>query len=705
MPDEGEEDVACRVVCRLLCRSGLAAVAALAGAGGSLAEEGDKADGPVMLDRVVVTSTGDEKAEQRHPGNIATIPTEDVDFVQPNLASNLLNQLPGVNIQSGSGMESLTAIRSPVLTGGEGAGSFLYLEDGVSMRAAGFQNVNAFIDPIYEISGGIEVIRGPAGALYGSNALHGLVNFLSLEPTEEPENQVTASIGSHELVDAYGTLSTTFEDEAGARHGARATAVIKHDGGYRADSGFDQQKGRLRYDYDDGRTSTYTTLTAVNLNQETAGFVTGHDAYRSTKIAKSNPNPEAYRDAWAVRFASHIEHDLNDDWMLSFTPYSRVNRMQFLMHFLPGQPTETNHHWSVGMQSRGYWYLPGGSEAIFGLDTEYTEAYLRQYQAGPTVFSYVQGLQYDYDVDALVLAPYFHSTWSLTPQTELTAGVRLEYTNYAYTNNAPNGTFGRFLRIPSQTDVFFDVTPKLGLAHVFSDEATLFASAARGAAAPQTTELYRLQTNQTPGEVTSTTIDSVELGARGNIEGVTYEIAAYYMYKRNVAFRDADGFTVSDGKTVHMGIEGQFYAPLPFGFYLDGSATYARHAYAFDNIVTTPANPTESIRKGDLVDTAPKTLADMRFGYGFLDDTAAIELEWVHVGPYWMDASNTVEYGGHDIFNLRAAWAVTDAFELFGSVHNLFNTPYADRADFAFGNERYFPGELRGFRGGIQVTF
>ena len=253
--------------------------------------------------------------------------------------------------------------------------------------------------------------------------------------------------------------------------------------------------------------------------------------------------------------------------------------------------------------------------------------------------------------------------------------------------------------------MFFDVTPKLGLAHVINDEVTLFASAARGATAPQTSDLYRLQTNQKPGEIKSTTIDSTELGARGDIDGLTYEVAAYYMYKRNVAFRDADGYTVSDGKTVHMGIEGQFYAPLPLGFYLDGSGTYAHHAYAFDNTVNTPSNPTESIHKGDLVDTAPKTLANMHFGYGFLDDTAAIELEWVHVGKYWMDASNTVEYGGHDIFNLRAAWEVKDGLELFGSVSNLFNTPYADRADYAFGTERYFPGELRGFRGGLQVTF
>ena len=50
----------------------------------------------------------------------------------------MLNRAPGVHIHRGSGQEHLTAIRSPVLVGGAGAGSFLYLEDGIPMRAAGF---------------------------------------------------------------------------------------------------------------------------------------------------------------------------------------------------------------------------------------------------------------------------------------------------------------------------------------------------------------------------------------------------------------------------------------------------------------------------------------------------------------------------------------------------------------------------------------
>ena len=656
----------------------------------------------LLLDQLTVTSTGAGLQRRRHPGNVSVLSTEDVDFVRPNLASDLLDRIPGIDIQPGSGLESITAIRSPSLTGGAGAGSFLYLEDGVPLRAPGFQNVNAFFDPIYEVSGGIEVVRGPASALYGSNAVHGLINFLTLPPGEEPANEVGITFGSHGFVNAYGTLSDVAQGEA-STHGIRFTALATHDDGWRANSGFDQQKGQIRYDYEDARNTIRTTLSGMNLNQETASYA---DDYKHHPLAKENPNPEAYRDAWAFRFASRWEHDLNEDWTLSLTPYARSTYMDFLMHFLPGQPTEKNRHWSAGLQSRGYWDLEGGHQIIIGLDTDYTEGSLWQYQEGPNVFSYRQGLQYDYDVNALVVAPYVHTTWAIGPQTDLSAGFRLEYTYYNYTNHAPDGTYGRFLRIPDQANVYWDPTPKLGLSHTFSDEVTTFANLARGARAPQTTDLYRLQINETPNEAKSETIDSAEVGARGVLLGdVTYEISAYYMYKRNYYFRDANGFNVANGKTQHTGLEAELIAPLAFGFYFEGAGSYAWHTYDFDNDVSGSSNPTESISAGDFVDTAPKSLANVRLGYGFLEDRARVELEWQHMGAYWMDAANTQRYGGHDIFNLLGAVEVTEALRLFGRIENLFDEPYAERADYAFGSARYFPGEGRTFYAGTAFRF
>ncbi|PKP78772.1 MAG: TonB-dependent receptor [Alphaproteobacteria bacterium HGW-Alphaproteobacteria-3] len=658
----------------------------------------------LMLDELTVTTTGFGTPRATHTGNISKITGPEVDFIRPAQPAEALNRLPGVGIQQGSGAEHLTAIRSPVLTGGAGAGSFLYLEDGVPMRAAGFANVNALMEAMDEVSGGIEVVRGPGGARYGSNAEHGLINFLSLSPGLDDDAELTVWGGPHDFYKSSGTASQTIAGENGATHGVRGSFAVMKDGGFRADSGLEQQKARLRYDFDAPDTRIAATLTAVNTNQETAGFVVGPNAYKDPALYKTNPDPEAYRDAWAVRTAVRIERDLDDDLMLVLTPYARTNGMDFLMHFLPGQPVEENAHWSGGVLSRLVTKLDGGHSLIFGFDAEYTDGSLTEIQEGPTVFpgpnEVPQGVHYDYTVKALVLAPYIHSEWQLAPKTQLTAGLRFEYTRYDYENHATNGIFGRIQRIPSRVDEFGDVTPKIGILHEFSDAATGYVNIARGTRAPQTTDLYRLQRLQVPNEAKSEELDSIEVGFRGRWNGISYETNLFYMEKENFYFRDANGFNVSDGKTDHAGIELELASPLAFGFDIAASGTYARHTYAFDNTAGS-----EIIRDGDDVDTAPRTLANVRVGYTLPDSRGRAELEWVHMGSYWMDAANSVKYDGHDLFNLRADYDLSGNLALFGKLTNIFDTRYADRADVGFTGPRFFPGEDRGLYLGLTLRY
>ena len=133
-------------------------------------------------DEVKVLGIGLGSGAARGAGNYSLIPRFEIQALGANHASEILNRRAGFNIQHGSGQEHLTAIRSPVLTGGAGAGSFLFLEDGVPLRAAGFGNVNGLFEAIGELANAIEATRGPGSALYGSNSVHGVVNFQSRAP-------------------------------------------------------------------------------------------------------------------------------------------------------------------------------------------------------------------------------------------------------------------------------------------------------------------------------------------------------------------------------------------------------------------------------------------------------------------------------------------------------------------------------------------
>jgi outer membrane receptor protein involved in Fe transport len=671
------------------------------------------ANDTTMLGDLVVTSTGFGEPRATHPGNISKIDDIDIDFTKAEQPAELLNRVPGVGIEQGSGVEHLTAIRSPVLSGGAGAGSFLYLEDGVPMRAAGFGNVNELMDAMTEEAGGIEVVRGPGSALYGSNAEHGLINVLSRAPSLAPEASLTGWAGPHGIRNLDGTASTTIKGDGDTSQGFRGSFALNEDGGFRADSGYGQQKGQLRYDFNAPDTRVRATMTTVNLNQETAGYVIGHDAYKDPALYKTNPNPQAYRDAWAIRSAVRVERDLSPSETIAFTPYMRTNGMNLLMHFQMGQPVEQNGHWSGGLLTSYEKRLSGGHKIIFGIDSEYTDGYLREIQSSPTVSNYVQGTHYNYTVKAAVIAPYLHTIWQLAPATQLTAGLRYEYTRYDYENLAgPSSALlysvDRFARPDDRTDTFSNVTPKLGLTHIFNGQLTGFVNLARAARAPQTTDLYRLQkipgtsASIDPGQIKSEVMNSLEIGGRGLIGNLSYEVSTFYMKKKNFYFRDSNGDNISDGKTNHVGIEAEIAAPLVWNFDIAASATYARHTYDFDHH---PPGASEQIHKGDDVDTAPRTLANVRLGYGFADGKARAELEWVHMGAYWEDAGNTHRYDGHDLINFRTEYSFTENLSIFGRVSNIFNTRYADRADYAFGNERYFPGEDRGVYAGATVKF
>ncbi|RKQ71796.1 outer membrane receptor protein involved in Fe transport [Litorimonas taeanensis] len=636
-------------------------------------------------DELVVYGIFDrEETIVRVPASVDVLEAELLDSLAVVHPAEALNGLSGVNIHRGSGQEHLTALRSPVLTGGAGAGSFLYLEGGVPLRAAGFANVNGLFEGGTEFAKAIEVFKGPGPAQYGSNAVHGLINI-------EAKDVLGANV-LRLMAGEDGYLSAMSSVRLGK---FRLSTSVVSDDGFREESGYDQQKFQLRYQNELGDWAVDWLSSFNNLNQETAGFIQGEEAYRDDVVRFTNPNPEAFRDGKSYRTQARFSRAIGDN-TLSLTPYARRAELRFLCHFVPGQALEENAHSSIGLQSAYF-----GKNFNIGADVEYTEGTLYEFQSNPSQFSFVQGLHYDYDVSAFVGAAYAQKNFQITEHTILDLGVRAEFTEYNYDNNATDGQSGRFIRVADRTDQFTTITPKLSLLHSLSDGNTLYFRAARGSRAPQTTDLYSVQLNQLAGEADVETLDSLEIGFKGQFGRVKTDIAIFSQWKDNFFFRNANGFNVVDGKTRHEGIEASFDIPLSTWFTVSGSGTLAKHSYDFSLDEGSAAN---TIVKGNRVDTAPDTLATLR-AMATPNTNSAIGLEWRHVGAYFTNPGNTAEYRGHDIFVLRGRYDLNSHFGLFGRIDNLFDTDYADRADFAFGNERYFPGRPRTLFLGLTSSF
>lgn len=649
---------------------------------------------PALAEDVVIV-TAERRAQSLSdvPQSVTSIPADTLQLIDADHISEVLARAPGVSLHRGSGAEHLTAIRSPVLSGGAGAGSFLFLENGVPIRSPGFANINGLFNAHYELADRIEIIRGPSGALYGANAIHGVINVIAPAPSEAFSIFGEAFGDTQDRYKFKGSVSGN-EGANGYYVGASATT----EAGYREDAGLDQQKLTLRHVYDNGGVSIDTIFSFDNLEQETAGFIFGEATLKDRELRKTNDFPQAFRDAKSARLQSTIEFDAGDATRVQITPYARWNDMDFLQHFLPSNSLEENGHWSVGMQSAVY-HDAGALSLIAGIDAEYTDGFLYEFQSMPRIFSFTQGLHYDYDVEAVNAAGFVQADYALTPRTTASAAIRIDGTVYDYTNNTDSGVVGRFLRLPDQTDKFVTASPKFSLRHALSDNASVYASYARGARPPQTTDLYRLQINQTGDQARPEKIDAVELGFRGSLgERVNLELAGFFMDKKNFFFRDADGFNVANGKTRHVGVEADVRIALHETLTLQSAVTYAKHTYRFDRPT---GNAAESISFGDDVDSAPRVMANTRLLWKPVDRLTA-EAEWVSMGSYFTDAANDHEYDGHNVLNLRAEAGLTDSLAAFITVRNVTNELYAERADFAFGEDRYFPGETRTLGFGLR---
>ena len=648
------------------------------------------ADEPTVLPELIAFADRDREA----PGAYSVIDRAILERVDADHAAEILNTTPGVNIQINSGQESLIALRSPVLNGGAGQGSVLIQENGLAIRSPAFGNVNQLFETPFELASGIEVVRGPGSARTGSNAIHGVINVLTPTPgTLGSALTARASISSlnrHRL-----DLQT---DQAVGGAGVYAGLSLTADGGWRDVTGLQQQKAVVSTAFDWGAWRGLAWVSGTNLNQETAGFLQGDDAYTDRDFAETNANPEAFRDAWSARAALRLERDLAVG-TVSVTPYVRAQDMVFRQHFLPYRGLEENASQSFGVQIRVSQGQTQGWRFSYGGDLDIGTGDLVETQDLPSFGPFPQGVHYDYTVDTVFAGLWGEATWTSGAWRAL-LGLRGEVSDYSYETRAPVGISGRFNVVPNRSDDFSYLTPKAGLTYTGFAWGEVFATIARGARAPQATDLYRLQEFQQPGEIDVETNDQLEIGARGTKGPLDWDVAAFIARKENFFFRDANGLNVADGVTESAGIEASARWRVSERLRFAGQLTYADHTYAFDREVR---NASEVIRSGNQVDTAPEWLAD--FGAIWTPvDAFELALQAEYIGEYATNAANTQFYPGHTVAHLRTRYRLSDSLETFATVRNLFDEAYADRADFAFGNERYFPGEPRNLTVGLRLS-
>jgi len=628
--------------------------------------------------------------------SLGTADGEEIRFEAPKHPNEIFDRIPGAWISRGSGQEHLTAIRSPVLTGAGACGAFMVLEDEIPTRPSGFCNVNQLFEVNTAQAAQIWVLRGPGTVTYGSNALHGAIDILTPGPSTHGFSEYAFEAGTDDYY--RGRIAASGQNIA-------IQANYVDSGSFRDDEHFKHGLFNFQADHNVNQANGRTSFAYADLDQDTAGFILGINSFKNDTLRKQNLNPDAFRNAWAARLSSRWDWQTAKDHEIELIPYARSSRMEFLQHFLPGTPLEDN-----GQDSAGLLFSWSTLESLSaGVDMEWAEGTLVEYQKdaiedGSDFLKETrpQGYHYDYEVSATTLAAWLQWQHAINESLEMSAGLRGEHLAYDYNNRMLNGNtrddgsecgFGGCLytRPADRSDSFTNLSPELGLSVNLNTHQTLYLRAARGYRAPQATELYRLQKGQAVADLDPETLDSIEVGIRGFTEKFSYELTAYIMQKDNFIFRDANGFNVSDGKTRHAGLESLLYWQLTNNLAIDANLSWAKHEYDFNRDL----GRGEIILKGNEIDTAPEWLGAIRLNWQ-PSNQHALEVEWVYQGDYFLDAANAHHYGGHSLLNLRGWQRIADSNHTVSlRLSNLADVRYAERADYAFGNYRYFPGAGR----------
>ena len=691
------------------------------------------------LGELVITATREPELLKETPASVSVLKADTIKLAAPSHPQQILGQVPGVAISVTNGEGHQTAIRQPISTNP----LYLFLEDGIGVRPTGFFNHNALYELNIPMAGGIEVTRGPGSALYGSDAIGGVVNVLSRASGPRPEMSLSSEVGSFGWLRELASFSTG-ETRFGGLHG---DLNLTHTDGWRNRTGYDRQSGNLRWDWRlDEDTRLKTIIGYTHIDQQTgANSALPWDLYQNAP--KTNLFSAAYRKVEALRISSEFERKIGDG-LLSLTPYFRDNRMDLngSYNFSAGVARiEKTQSQSYGLLSKWRQDFPEFKRArvILGLDLESSpgtrkEDALNLTQTGAGAYTNYAGYTvgsriYDYDVTFRSVSPYVHTEISPVEKLRVTAGARYDVLGYDFQNNlgggaSANGT-RRFGQSDSTTKSFSRISPKLGATYELTKNSSLYASYNQGFRVPSEGQLFRAGSAGTGVIANSAPLaqeraaialglkpikaEQFELGTRGKALGLDYTLAAYRLVKHDdiVSMKNTTtnlSYSENAGKTESRGLEASLGRELPGGLRVDTALSYAKHEYKEWR--------STADYSGKEMPSAPRFIGNTRLTWK-PNEAFSAQLEWVRMGSYYLQDSNVgttlatdprrgvAKYDGHHLFNFRTSYEVCRNASIYARVLNLADKRYADSASVSSATAVYAPGLPRTFYAGVELKW
>ncbi len=667
------------------------------------------------LNQIVVTGNRGGQERKDVPVAISTISSLVMAETKPTKLDQVLNKISGVYMADLGNEQHMMAIRQPIST----KGLFLYLEDGIPIRVAGVFNHNALLEMNMAAISKIEVIRGPASSMYGSEAIGGAINFITQNPTATPN--VRFGVQGNNI--GYQRMDLSLSNTKGKVGAYVSGYYARSRDGIRDFSDFDKLAltAKLNYTINDN-TKWSNSLTYIDYVSDMSGSLDSANYYGEEY---SSVNTFTNRDVNALRFKSQLQHFWNKNSETKaifiyrknsiaqlpsyrikddYSPWGNPGGNRNLAH---GESNENafNSYSTIIQHQQNFDFLNSSVTAGFSLDyspNTYKANYISINKTDDGIYdsytNHADSMLTDYEVDLTNVAGYIRADISPVNRLKLIAAVRYDGFNYDYRNNLGASAFSG---APDSKDKFHAITPKLGATYDFGKNSGMYANYSIGFAPPQVGELYRGVKVPTldPADYTNTEIG----GWVSLLKNMAYiDVAVYQMNGKNeiiqVLMPDGSLENQNAGETEHKGIEyGLTIKPLrDFVFRFNGSN--ASHTFINYNENGNDYSDNEMAQAPSFIANSEITYKP-KFITGF-----RISLEWQHIDGYFMDAANTKEYRGHDLLNVRVGYNLK-GFEIWTNVLNATNQKYSTRASASSWGTTYSPGDPINVNIGVAYTF
>lgn len=620
-----------------------------------------------LLEDIVVTANRSAQAADRVGQSVTVLTAEEIEASQTVAVADLLIRTPGVSLSRNGGIGSATSVR---IRGAETAQTLVVI-DGVKLNdpsgvGGGFNFGNLLVGDVARI----EVLRGAQSTLWGSQAIGGVVNIVTAQPTRPFQASLDAEAGSrdtrylrggvggateratwrvaasHYQSDGFSTFTRGTEDDGYANFGLSGRVNVRIAEGVSVD---------LRAVYSDG-------------DVDFDGFPPPTFAFGDTRETGTTKELVTY---------AGLNFGLFDGRLSNRVAYghTRTDRQ----NLNPGQALTAVTFDAEGLNRRyeyqGVLDVREGWTATFGAeheDSEFASASPSVFAPNPARVTARVGIDGVYaQLQAEVVEGLTLTGGARRDEHDTFGGKTLGQAAAAWSLNRGatvlRASFGQGFKAPSLFQLYSDFgNTALRPEEADGWDAGIEQRLLDGSLVLAATYFARETTNQ---------IDFISCASR--VTPATAPLCFVsgrrrFGYYDNIALTEANGIELAAGLTL-----GAF----------DVQANYTR---------TNTENRTPGVNLGLDLARRPKDTANLVatrvWSFG-LSTSIAVR----HAGDSFDNASNATQLEGYTLVDLRASFPLNDTIELYGRVENVGDAVYETTRDYGE------PG--RGAFAGVRARF